>query len=443
MNSNRTLVVLLAVTVFVPCITGSCVVAQQSDASQDAQPQEEVHQVSWQHSLDDALKIAGNRRAPVLLVFGAEWCGPCRLLDEEIQLAGVQAELERWVPVHIDIDDDQTTAGRFAITSIPALRILSPDGRQLAGQEGLMPADELVAWLQKHHTLATGATAAAGSTEKLNSATVHRVLRDFSSREATVRETAISRVLTVPQYAAANVVSEFADASLAERLAYLEVLTAWQAPVEGLDPWIPDTVTSERISALEEWVTKKEFPDRDLESALTAAEIIEARRLLRLLVSADPAAATALREQLARMGPKVLPLIRELMARELDDDIRAQLAAARYRVAASDQIVNDWPGGIERLASTDHQQRIAAMQELSKRASRSDEHLLGELVADPVPLIREIALHMLAKIDGGRADGPLLKMLDDPDPNVRAAVLKTLSETDPDTGATIATASIV
>ena len=149
-------------------------------------------------------------------------------------------------------------------------------------------------------------------------------------------------------------------------------------------------------------------------------EVIEARRLLRLLVSANPAEATALREQLAQMGPQVLPLIRELMARELDDDIRAQLAAARYRVAASDQIVNDWPGGIERLASTDHQQRISAMQELSNRAAQSDEHLLGELVADPVPLIREIALRVLAKIDGGRANGPLLKMLDDPDPNVRA-----------------------
>ena len=429
MNSSRFFVPMISIALTSYWTFAPAAIAQLNDVAQQSQPAEDSHPVSWLHSHDEALRTARTRQAPVLLIFGAEWCGPCRLLDAEIEQAAVELELKRWVPVHIDIDDDEATATHFAISSIPALRILSPDGRQLAAREGLVPAEELTEWLQANHATAIGDAARAGATEKLNSATVHRVLRDFSSRESTIRESAISRILTVPQYAAANVVAEFPDAQLAERLAYLEVLTEWNAPVDGLDPWIPDTVTAERISALEEWVTKNEFPDRDDDSALTAANIIDARRLLRRLASADSVEAAALREQLARMGPNVLPLIRELIASEINDEIRARLATARYRVAASDQFVTAWPGGIERLASADYQERIAAMQEFSRKAAASDENLLSELVTDPVPLIREIALNVLAKIDDGRANGPLLKMLSDPDPNVRAAVLKTLSQT--------------
>ena len=232
-----------------------------------------------------------------------------------------------------------------------------------------------------------------------------------------------------PELAAAHVVVGFSDASLSERLAFLDVLTAWEAPVEGLDPWIPATVTPERIAELEGWLEQKSFPKPSDSSELSAAEFIEAHRLLRQLLTADGAEAVACREQLARIGPAVLPLIREAIHETADDEVRGRLTMARYRVAASIDLVTQWPEGITRLASQEFSKRVAAVHELSSRATSQDENLLAELVADPAPLVREISLGAMKRIGGARADGPLVKMLADPDLNVRAAVLKHLADT--------------
>ncbi len=52
-----------------------------------------------------------------------------------------------------------------------------------------------------------------------------------------------------------------------------------------------------------------------------------------------------------------------------------------------------------------------------------------ELFADPDPLVREISLRGLQHIGGKEANAALVKLLADPEPNVRAAVLKQLEET--------------
>ncbi|MGD9854699.1 MAG: DUF4159 domain-containing protein [Planctomycetaceae bacterium] len=139
--------------------------------------------------------------------------------------------------------------------------------------------------------------------------------------------------------------------------------------------------------------------------SLTPAQIVDAERLLRLMTTADAAAAASMREQLARMEQEVLPLIRDALERAPDDASRARLTAARYRLAASGPLVLAWPGGIERLSSQDFPERIGALDELSKLATSADEGLLLALFSDPAPLIRELALRTLKRISGQAADG--------------------------------------
>lgn len=386
------------------------------------------HQVQWLHSLDEALETATTRRTPIIVIFGADWCGPCRLLETEIEADAVQKELERWVPVHLDVDHEEQIAGTMAVTAIPALRILTPDGRVVGQQNGFMKADELTLWLSEQFVSATDAESEQQN-GALNSKTVRSVLKEFRSRESTIREAAISRVVPFPELAAAHVVAGFPEASLSERLAFLDVLTAWEAPIDGLDPWIPATVTEERIGELEEWLQKKEFPDPSDSAELSASEFVEAKRLLRRLTTADAADASACREQLARIGIDVLPMIREAIYETLNDESRSRLSMARYRVAASIDLATQWPDGLAQLASLEFNERAAAAHELGSRAKQEDETLLAELVTDPAPLIREISLAAMKRIGGTRLDGPLVKMLDDPNPNVKAAVLRHLGDT--------------
>ncbi len=414
---------------YVMCVLAVLAIAARVFADEERQSAPD-HEVAWLHSLERGRELGRTRRAPVLVIAGAVWCGPCKVLDEELKQPVVQNELQRWVPVHLDVDDDPDAASQLAVSSIPALRVLSPDGRLIASHEGVMSAEQLSSWLAEQLAAATDAsTVPAGAAgRKLNALAVVNLLKDFRSRESSVREASISRLSNVPEMAASAVVASFADGNLSERLACLELLSLWDAPVAEIDPWIPASVTSERLDGLQSWLDERQFSSPREAGELSAAELLEVRRLLRNMLTADPAAAAAMREQLARMGSATLPLVRKSLAEAATDIERSRLLAAKYRVAATAELSASWPDGIERLASTDYETRVAATVELSRRARRTDETLLLEMFADPVPLIRETSLKTLQRVSGTSANGALVRLLDDPDPNVRAAVLKQLAE---------------
>jgi HEAT repeat protein len=100
----------------------------------------------------------------------------------------------------------------------------------------------------------------------------------------------------------------------------------------------------------------------------------------------------------------------------------------RYRLTASAALALNWPGGLERLAATTATTRHQALKELESRVTAQDEPLLLELFSSADPFVREISLRALKDVSGANAAGALVKLLDDPEPNVRAAVLAQAGE---------------
>jgi thioredoxin len=76
----------------------------------------------------------------------APWCGPCRVVAPVIEeLAG---ELAGRVSVaKMNVDENQATAERFAVRSIPTLLIFK-DGREVDRIVGVRPKSEIVRHLQ-------------------------------------------------------------------------------------------------------------------------------------------------------------------------------------------------------------------------------------------------------------------------------------------------------
>ncbi len=385
----------------------------------------------WLPSLEEGTEQANRLRKPIFVSAGAAWCGWCRRLDQELGKPEVRVELARWMLVRLDVDKSPGDARKLGIGPVPALRVLTSNGRIIATRDGYLPAGKLLTWLKQQYDAAL-VLPAEGLTDDQppDAERLQLLIRTLRHRDATLREAATRRLLAHPRIVSAAVVEAFADGNLATRLAVLELLREWRAPIDALDPWQPETITAASLEALEQWAGEYAEP-----VGPTAGNETSDAQYLGILTELDAlpqtdsdAAANAIRERLARAGRDLLPEVYERLKHAATDRERERLTALRYRLVATDQLVLDWPGGLERLAATDAQTRHRAAAELAKRAKSTDSPLLLELFSDPDPLVREISLRALRDVGGAEAAETLAGLLNDPEPNVRAAVLKELAE---------------
>ncbi len=249
-----------------------------------------------------------------------------------------------------------------------------------------------------------------------------RWFRELASRDVKVREDAVRRFISTPE-AAPEVVEAFSSEVLQIRLAAFDVLQAWGAPLDELsDPWNVENVPAKAWEKLRKWAEKGEIK---VPTKLEADQRTEIGAEIDRMLNGDSLAAEQVRERLARFGAAVLPEVQVRQARADTDQAKQRLLALRYRLAADDSLALKWDG-LERLASNHQEVRHQALKELDSFATRREESLLLELFSDTDPFIRELSLRILHRATGKRATSALVKLLDDPDANVRAAVLKQL-----------------
>jgi thioredoxin 2 len=85
---------------------------------------------------------------PLLVDFGAAWCGPCRNMAPAFEAAALQLEPYART-AKLDTEAEQALAGRYAIRSIPTL-VLIHHGKELARQSGALSREQIIAWTRSH-----------------------------------------------------------------------------------------------------------------------------------------------------------------------------------------------------------------------------------------------------------------------------------------------------
>jgi thioredoxin 2 len=84
---------------------------------------------------------------PLLVDFWAPWCGPCKAMAPQFEVAASHLE-PRVRLAKVNTDEQQELAGRFEIRGIPTM-ILFQHGRELARQSGLMDSGRIESWVEQ------------------------------------------------------------------------------------------------------------------------------------------------------------------------------------------------------------------------------------------------------------------------------------------------------
>ncbi|WP_018664921.1 thioredoxin [Heyndrickxia acidiproducens] len=84
----------------------------------------------------------------VLTDFWATWCGPCKMIAPVLE--EIDSEMGDQVKiVKVDVDENQETASKYGIMSIPTLVVMK-DGQQVDKVIGYQPKEALEELVKKH-----------------------------------------------------------------------------------------------------------------------------------------------------------------------------------------------------------------------------------------------------------------------------------------------------
>ena len=99
--------------------------------------------VRWADDLHAARAEALRTRKPILIVFGADWCGYCKKMERDTLAdpATAAAINERFVPVHLDVTEREMTPAKkvaqiLEVKTLPTCVILSPEADLLGRVKG-------------------------------------------------------------------------------------------------------------------------------------------------------------------------------------------------------------------------------------------------------------------------------------------------------------------
>ncbi|ANU23107.1 thioredoxin [Planococcus donghaensis] len=96
----------------------------------------------------DSTFVDETKEGFVIAELGAAWCAPCKMIAPALQEINEDQHNNISV-IQVDIDDNQETAQKFGVMSIPTL-LFFKNGELMEQTVGFQPKEEILATAQKH-----------------------------------------------------------------------------------------------------------------------------------------------------------------------------------------------------------------------------------------------------------------------------------------------------
>jgi thiol:disulfide interchange protein len=107
--------------------------------------------IVWSHQdLASGLEEAKKADKPVMMDVFATWCGPCKLLDQNVFSRPEVGEVSKaFVTVKVDGDENKDVKRTYRVTGYPTVLFLAPDGREIGRSVGSVSYDVMLEAMAK------------------------------------------------------------------------------------------------------------------------------------------------------------------------------------------------------------------------------------------------------------------------------------------------------
>jgi len=397
-------------------------------------------------SLKAASEAAAADQSLVLVVFGADWCGPCKALKAKtLDSPEFKEQAGALHLAEVDVDAEAGMARDYAVTAVPTLVLLTVDNKLVGRRSGFMATAELLLWLREARErvkegkwegtaptskLSEFITKAAGG--GLDTNDLARLVVMLGEPEPADRAAAAKLLSEQREEAIVPLIEAVTNSYLGVRIAAGELLHTMAPDAAMVDPWQAPVEMADTVAALKRWwASTGRLPAASREQKIDPASAASIGSALEALRGNDPVRRTAAMSTLAACGTAALLGVREtIKASEKAGDQRslALLEDVRWAILIPDTVEQRAVGVRAVLARGKGQERQAAAMRLG-HAGREAIPALAELLNDADPLVVESAVRALSGIGGKDTIPAMAVLLKAQDSNLRITAAQALGHT--------------